>query len=67
MAQNYSRFSKSHQLSLKEYAKIKEKLTKAKLKLTFPWKIKILFAIPLVYGLFLIFYYLTHLRYLAEH
>jgi|GEM_PF-2725477 len=67
MVQKYTRFSKTKQLTLEEYAKIKEKLTKTKLKLTFPWKIKVLFLIPLVYCLFLIIYYLVHLRFLAEH
>jgi len=62
-----SRSPKNKQLSLEEYAKIKEKLTKSKLKLTFPWKIKILFLIPLFYGMFLIAYYILHLRFLAEH
>jgi hypothetical protein len=67
MAQNSPGSSKNKQLSIEEYDKIKEKLTKSKLKLNFPWKIKILFAIPLAYCLFLIIYYLLHLRYLAEH
>ncbi|MDE2222118.1 MAG: hypothetical protein KGK03_03495 [Candidatus Omnitrophica bacterium] len=59
--------SKQKQLSLKEYAKIKEKLAKSKLKLTFPWIIKVCFIIPAVYCVFLIIYYLVHLRFLAEH
>ena len=67
MAQKFSSSSKTKKLSLEEYAKIKDKLTKSKLKLAFPWKIKILFVIPLVYCLFLIYYYLVHLRFLAEH
>ena len=49
--QHYGRkifhFQKSKQLSLEEYAKIKEKLAKSKLKLTFPWIIKVCFIVPL--------------------
>ena len=59
--------SKSKQLSLEEYAKIKTKLAKSKLKLTFPWIIKACFIVPLVYVLFLVIYYIAHLRFLAEH
>ena len=67
MAQNPSTQPKKKQLSLEEYAKIKEKLAKSKLKLTFPWIIKICFIVPLVYVVFLVFYYVAHLRFLAEH
>ena len=55
------------QLSLEEYAKIKEKLAKSKLKLSFPLIIKVCFIIPLLYAVFLIIYYLVHLRFLPEH
>jgi hypothetical protein len=58
---------KIKQLSLAEYAKIKEKLAKSRLKLSFPLFIKIFFLVPLVYGIFLITYFLFHLRFLAEH
>ena len=67
MAQKSSNSPKAKQLSLDEYAKIKEKLAKSKLKLSFPWIIKVCFIVPLVYCLFLIIYYLIHLRFLAEH
>ncbi|MDE2009492.1 MAG: hypothetical protein KGJ09_05365 [Candidatus Omnitrophica bacterium] len=59
--------TKTKQISLKEYAKIKEKLAKSRLKLTFPWIIKVCFIIPVVYCVFLIVYFLAHLRYLAQH
>ncbi|MDE1921459.1 MAG: hypothetical protein KGI24_08465 [Candidatus Omnitrophica bacterium] len=59
--------TKTKQISLKEYAKIKEKLAKSRLKLTFPWIIKVCFIIPVVYCVFLIVYFLVHLRYLAQH
>jgi hypothetical protein len=59
--------TKTKQLSLKEYAKIKEKLAKSKLKLTFPWIIKVCFIVPVAYCIFLVIYYLVHLRFLAEH
>jgi len=52
---------------MEEYAKIKGKLAKSKLKLTFPWIIKVCFIVPLIYFLFLIVYYSLHLRLLAEH
>lgn len=55
------------QLTLEEYSKIKEKLNISKLKLNFPWIIKACFIIPIVYGLFLLIYYLINLRFLAEH
>ena len=58
---------KDKQLTLEEYAKIKEKLAKSKLKLTFPWIIKLCFIVPLIYFAFLIIYYLIYLRFLAEH
>lgn len=58
---------KGKQLSLEEYGKIKEKLAKSRLKLHFPLIIKICFFIPLTYVVFLIFYYLFYLRFLAEH
>jgi len=66
MPQN-SPYQKNEQLSLEEYAKIKEKLAKSKLKLSFPWVIKACFIIPLLYVVFLIIYYLVHLRFLPEH
>ena len=58
---------KNKQLSMVEYAKIKEKLAKSKLKLTFPWIIKVCFIVPLLYCVFLVIYYLVQLRFLAEH
>ena len=67
MAPRPSTAPKKKQLSLEEYAKIKEKLAKSKLKLTFPWIIKICFLLPLGYCVFLIIYYLAQLRFVAEH
>ncbi len=67
MAQESSSPPKKKQLTLEEYAKIKEKLAKAKLKLTLPWGIKICFICVLLYFVFLVIYYLAHLRFLAEH
>ena len=52
---------------MEEYAKIKEKLAKSKLKLTFPWIIKVCFIVPLFYCVFLVIYYLAQLRFIAEH
>ena len=66
MPQNSSA-KKNEQLSLEEYSKMKEKSAKSKLKLSFPWIIKACFIIPLLYALFLIIYYLVHLRFLPEH
>ncbi len=67
MAQKPSNAPKTKQLTLEEYAKIKGKLTKSKLKLTFPWIVKVCFFVPLGYCVFLIIYYLVQLRFLAEH
>jgi hypothetical protein len=67
MAEKSSTPPKKKQLSLEEYAKIKEKVAKSKLKLTFPWIIKICFIVPAIYCIFLIIYYVAHLRFLAEH
>ncbi len=53
---------KAKQLSLEEYAKIKEKLAKSKLKLSFPMIIKVCFFIPLAYGLVLVIFYLVQLH-----
>jgi len=67
MAQNPPTSQKAKQLSLEEYAKIKDKLARSKLKLTFPLIIKVCFFIPVVYLLFLVIYYLAQLRFMAEH
>jgi hypothetical protein len=58
---------KTTQLTMQEYLKIKAQVNKSKLKLKFPLALKIIMAIPLVYVLFLIIYYLVHVRMLAEH
>lgn len=67
MAQKTPNSPKAKRLSLEEYTKIKEKLAKSKLKLSFPWIIKVCFIIPLLYCIFLVIYYLAQLRFLAEH
>jgi hypothetical protein len=67
MAEKLSTSKKAKQLTLQEYAKIKEKLAKSKLKLNFPWIIKLCFIVPLLYCTFLVVYYLAQLRFLAEH
>jgi len=67
MVDKPSASKKAKQLSMEEYAKIKEKLAKSKLKLSFPWIIKVCFLIPLAYAAFLIIYYLAQLRFIAEH
>jgi len=67
MEQKTSSSNKSKQLSLEEYSKIKGKLAKSKLKLTFPWIIKVCFIIPVAYWIFLVIYYLAQLRFIAEH
>jgi len=59
--------NKTKQLSLAEYAKIKDKVVKSKLKLTFPLIIKIALALPIAYCLFLIIYFFSQLRFVAEH
>jgi hypothetical protein len=67
MAEQPSAVKKSKQLSLEEYAKIKEKIAKSKLKLTFPMIIKVCFFIPLAYCLFLVIYYVVQLRFMSGH
>jgi len=67
MVQNPANTKKAKQISIEEYTKVKEKLAKSKLKLTFPWIIKICFIAPLLYCLFLVIYYLAQLRFIAEH
>lgn len=57
---------KAKQLTLEEYAKVKEKIAKSRLQLQFPWIIKICFIIPVAYCLFLVFYYVLYLRFIAE-
>ena len=66
MADAKPNIKKAKQLSLAEYAKIKQKLAKSKLKLHFPLFIKACFIIPLVYAVFLVVYYLIQLRFIAE-
>jgi hypothetical protein len=58
---------KKSQISIDDYLKLKEKRAKSKLKLHFPMALKVIFAVPAVYFLFLMFYFLLHLRFLAEH
>jgi len=67
MAEKSQNPQKTKQLSLEEYAKIKGKLAKSKLKLSFPWIIKFCFIVPALYCVFLIVYYLAQLRFVAEH
>jgi hypothetical protein len=67
MAKNSSSLKKVKQLSIDEYNKIKAKLAKSKLKLSFPWIIKLCFILPLAYCTFLVIYYLVQLRFIAEH
>ncbi|MBF0511032.1 MAG: hypothetical protein HQL13_01745 [Candidatus Omnitrophica bacterium] len=64
MAQNSKRVK---QISIEEYNKIKEKIAKSKLKLQFPLVIRICLIVPLLYGIFLILYFLIHVRFVAEH
>jgi hypothetical protein len=58
---------KKSQLSLDEYNKIKEKRAQSKLKLHFPWPVKLFILLPVGYIAFLIVYYLLHLRFATEH
>jgi hypothetical protein len=67
MAEKTPTSKKAKQLTLEEYAKIKDKVAKSKLKLSFPWIIKVCFIIPVLYCVFLIIYYLIQLRFIAEH
>ena len=55
------------QLSIEEYMHSKAVRSKNKLKLHFPLAIKILLVFPALYILFLIIYFLMHLRFLSEH
>jgi hypothetical protein len=64
MADQTSNSKKAKQLTLAEYAKIKEKVAKSKLKLSFPWIIKVCFFVPLAYCVFLIIFYIAHLRFI---
>ncbi len=67
MANTSDKNKKSTKLSLVEYAKLKEKIGKSKLQLHFPLMIKLAIAVPLAYLLFMLIYYIVHLRHLAEH
>jgi hypothetical protein len=67
MAEKTATPKKNKQLSLEEYAKIKEKLAKSKLKVNFPWIIKLIFIVPALYLVFLVIYYLVYLRFIAQH
>lgn len=58
---------KAPQLSLEEYNKVKEKRAKDRLKLQFPLGIKLFLIGPVLYLLFLVCYYLFHVRFVAEH
>jgi hypothetical protein len=67
MAESTANPKKAKQLSIEEYNKIKGKLAKSKLKLSFPWIIRVCFIVPIVYCIFLVIYYLIQLRFIAEH
>jgi len=67
MASTPTHSKKNKQVSIEEYNKIKDKLAKSKLKLSFPWIIKVCFIIPLCYCIFMVIYYLAQLRFMAEH
>ncbi len=67
MANTSDKTKKSTKLSLTEYTKLKDKIGKSKLKLQFPLMIKLAIALPLTYLLFMVIYYIIHLRHLAEH
>jgi len=67
MAQNPSTSPKDKKLTIEEYAKIKEKLAKSRLNLSFPWIVKVCFIIPCIFLAFLVIYYLAHLRFVSEH
>jgi hypothetical protein len=58
---------KAPQLTLEEYNKVKEKNAQSKLKLQFPLLIKLLLGVPITYFLFLVVYYLMHIRFATEH
>ena len=55
------------QMSLEEYNKIKEKKAQSKLKLHFPWPVKFFLIFPATYLIFLLAYFLFHIRFTAEH
>ena len=58
---------KKSQVDLEDYIKIKEKRAKSKLKLHFPWLLRIIIAVPCAYLLFLLLYFLFYLRFVPEH
>ncbi len=55
------------QLSLADYLKVKEKRAKSKLQLNFPPLVLLIIAIPAAYVIFMILYFVLHLRFLAQH
>ena len=58
---------KKNQISLEEYLKIKEKRAKSKLQLHFPFIVRLIIGVPAAYFIFLVIYFLIHLRFLPEH
>ena len=62
-----SKNTPGRQMSLAEYEKIKEKRAQTRLKLHFPWPVRILLGIPLSILIFLIIWYLVYVRFIAEH
>ena len=55
------------QLGIEEYLKSKEKRAKSKLQLHIPPVVKWVVAVPAAYAVFLILYFIFHLRFLPEH
>lgn len=59
--------SPKKRLSIDQYLKVKEKRANDKLKLHLPNFVKVIVIIPTVYLVFLIIYFLMHIRQLPEH
>ena len=55
------------QIDLVAYAKSKEKRAKDRMKLRFPKWVILITAVPAAYLVFMVVYFLVHLRFVAEH
>ena len=66
MAEKPASTGKDKQIPLSEYLKIKEKNAKSKLKLHYSPIVLMIIAVPAGYFIFMIVYFLVHLRFVAQ-
>ncbi len=59
--------AKKPKVSIAQYLKSKDARAKQKLKLHFPWAVRILLGLPLLILVFLLLYFVFKVRFLSEY